>query len=66
LPGLLVDLMGDPMAKYFTGDGETLLACNERMSWRVRFGYALSRCRPLRDGGAYRETTSDSTVRSST
>jgi len=38
LPGLLADLMGN----YFTGDGETLPGCNERVSGSVRFGYAIS------------------------
>jgi len=38
-PGLAGYLMG----QFFTGYGETLLDYNERESWSVRIGYALSR-----------------------
>ena len=31
------------MAQFFTGYGETLLDYNQRESWSVRIGYALSR-----------------------
>jgi outer membrane phospholipase A len=36
-------LTGYLMAQYFTGYGETLLGYNERTSWSLRFGYAISR-----------------------
>lgn len=36
-------LSGYLMAQAFSGFGETLLGYNERTSWSVRFGYAVSR-----------------------
>jgi outer membrane phospholipase A len=40
---LKTGLAGYLMAQYFTGYGETLLDYNQRESWSVRVGYAISR-----------------------